>query len=91
MYDVHEDRTQPQIATARDRLRIGLARWQSRADWMTRNIRIELAAIGRTDSTDQRKAGARAWIVYAQGARREAVHNAGTYRRMIAAKERLNE
>ena len=78
---------QPDILCGGDALRHGLHRWRSRADWLTRNISIELAAIRNPLSSPRRKAGARAWIQQAQGERRQALHNARAYEALMAERE----
>ena len=69
---------QPDILCGGDPLLHGLHRWRARADWLTRNIAIELAAIRNPLSSPRRKAGARGWIFQAQNERRRALHNEGS-------------
>lgn len=78
---------QPDILCGGDPLLHGLHRWRARADWLTRNIAIELAAIGNPLSSPRRKAGARRWIFQAQGERRQAVHNLRAFQALIAERE----
>ena len=78
---------QPDILCGGDPLLHGLHRWRARADWLTRNIAIELAAIRNPLSSPRRKAGARGWILQAQGERRQALHNVRAYEALMAERE----
>ena len=78
---------QPDILCGGDPLRHGFHRWRARADWLTRNIAIELAAIRSPLNTSRRKADARIWIQQAQGERRQALHNARAYGALLAERD----
>lgn len=77
---------QPDIRFQGDGLARGLHRAAARVACLTRNIAIELQAIGGHEDP-ARKAAGRVWITQAQGARREALHAERAYRGLIAERD----
>lgn len=79
---------QPDILFQGNPLERGRHRALAEADFLTRNIALELLSVARHDDPARRGA-ARIWILAAQARRRKALASAEAYRRMIAERRQM--
>ncbi len=79
---------QPDILFQGDSLAHGRHRALAEADFLTRNIALELATMAQARSPARRGAG-RVWILGAQARRRKVLADAAAYDRLIAERDQL--
>ncbi len=79
---------QPDILFQGDSLARGRHRALAEADFLTRNIALELAAMARARGPARRGAG-RVWILGAQARRRNVLADATGYNRLIAERDQM--
>lgn len=79
---------QPDILFQGDSLKRGLHRARAEADFLSRGIALELAAIAAAHDPARKGAG-RVWIRRAQACRRKALADAAAYRRLIAERGQM--
>ncbi len=79
---------QPDILFQGDSLARGRHRALAEADFLTRNIALELTAMAQAQSPARRGAG-RIWILGAQARRRKVLADAAAYRRLIVERDHL--